>query len=41
MVTARAEHIPKTCMLIGLLSSSGSTRIFFLLLDKNPSLGLI
>jgi hypothetical protein len=32
-VTAKAEHIPKTCNAIGLLSTKGSTRSFFLVCD--------
>lgn len=36
VVTAKAEQIPSTCMVIGLLSTSGSVTILFLLLEKNP-----
>ena len=37
IVTARAEHIPKTCIVIGLSSLNGSDIIFFLLFDKSGS----
>ena len=37
IVTANAEHIPKTCIEMGLLSSKGSTNIFLLLLDMRDS----
>src|SRR5690606_6675247 len=37
VVTANAEQIPKTWIVIGLLSTSGSFTIFFLLLDKSAS----
>ena len=37
-VIANAEHIPNTCTVIGLLSSSGSLNNCFVLLDNNLDL---
>jgi hypothetical protein len=41
VVTANAEQIPKTCMVIGLLSIKGSVTILFLLLEKSSSAGFL
>lgn len=40
VVTAKAEQIPNTWIVIGLLSIKGSVTILFLLLDKSASAGL-
>ena len=38
-VTAKAEQIPNTWIVIGLSSDNGSVTMFFLLFDKKGSVG--
>src|SRR4030042_2449402 len=40
-VTARAEHIPRTCTVIGLFSLSGSLTNFRFFFDNNGSFSII